>query len=113
MKDLHTARVLFYVMAGSFLFSAAVLGYLRLIGKTVPTHILLGWSGLGVVALALTPLLTPDHRWVAVILAVVLAPWMAFSLAQDVRFKIYPVAATDVAGLIAIGLGVWLSFRSA
>ncbi len=38
---------------------------------------------------------------------------MAYSLVGDVQRKVYPMAATDVAGLFAIGLGVWLSYKSA
>lgn len=111
MKDLATARVLFYVMGGSFAFSAALLGAFRLAGRTVPTFVLVGWAALGAAAIGLTPLLTADRRWVALLLAAVLGPWMAWSLANDVRAKLYPIAATDVAGLIAIGFGVWLSYR--
>ena len=112
MKDLATARVLFYVMSGSFLLSAAILEAVRLSGKTVPAAVLLGWGGLGVLGVALTPLLSPDRRWIAWALAVVLGPWMAYSLVGDLQRKVYPIAATDVAGLAAIAFGVWLSYRS-
>ena len=113
MKEIATARVLFYVMAASYLVSAALLGYARFTGKTVPTYVLAAWGGLGVVALAITPLLTLDRRWVAVVLLVVLGPWMAVSAVQDGRQKVYPMVAVDVAGLLAIGYGVWLSYRPA
>ena len=113
MKEIATARVLFYVMSGSFLLSAAILGYVRLTGKTVPAYVLALWAGLGVAGFALTPLLTLDRRWVAWLLAVVLGPWMAVSLVGDVQRKIYPIAATDVAGLAAIAYGVYLAYKPA
>ena len=113
MKELATARVLFYVMAASFVLSAAILGYVRSTGKPVPAYVLLAWGGLGVVGLALTPLLSPDRRWIALALLVVLGPWMLVSLVGDAQRKIYVMAAVDVAGLAAIGYGVWLSYRPA
>ena len=113
MKELATARVLFYVMAASFVLSAAILGYVRFTGKTVPTPVLVAWGGLGVLGLALTPLLSADRRWIAWVLLVVLGPWMVVSLVGDAQRKIYPMAAVDVAGLGAIGYGVWLAYRGA
>ncbi len=113
MKEIATARVLFYILAGSFLLSAALLAYVRYTGKTVPAYVLLAWGGLGVIGFALTPLLTIDHRWVAWVLVVVLGPWMAVSLAGDWQRKIYPMAAVDVGGLFAIAYGVWLAYKAA
>jgi len=113
MKEIATARVLFYVMAGSFLVSAAILGYVRFTGKAVPAYVLAAWGAGGVLGLALTPLLTLDRRWMAWVLVLVLGPWMAVSLVGDAQRKIYPMAAIDVAGLFAIGYGVWLSYRPA
>ena len=113
MREIATARVLFYVMAASFLLSAALLGYVRFTGKTVPAYVLAAWAGLGVLGLLLTPWLTPDRRWIAIVLLVVLGPWMAVSTVGDWQRKIYPMAAVDVAGLAAIGYGVWLAYRPA
>ncbi len=113
MKEIATARVLFYVMAASFLLSASLLGYVRATGKDVPTYVLAAWAGGGIVGLALTPLLTPDRRWVALILLAVLGPWMAVSLVGDWQRKIYVMAATDLAGLAAIAFGVYLAYRPA
>ena len=111
MKDLATARLLFYIMAASFLVSAVILGYVRYTGKAVPATVLVAWGGLGLLGIALTPLLGVDRRWMAWVLLVVLGPWMVVSLVGDVQRKVYPIAAVDVAGLAAIGYGVYLSYR--
>jgi hypothetical protein len=111
MKELATARLLFYIMAGSFLLSAAILGYVRFTGKTVPTAVLAAWGGLGLVGLAVTPLLSADRRWIAWVLLAVLGPWMLVSLVGDAQRKIYFMAAVDVGGLFAIAYGVWLAYR--
>ena len=110
-KDIAVARVLFYVMAASFLVSAALLGYVRATGKDVPAYVLALWGGLGLAGVALTPLLTPERRWIAIVLLVVLGPWMAVSLVGDWQRKIYVMAAVDVGGLAAIAYGVWLAYR--
>ncbi len=113
MRELATARVLFYVMAASFVLSAGILGYVRSTGKPVPAYVMAAWGGLGVVGLALTPLLSPDRRWVAWALLVVLGPWMVVSLVGDAQRKIYLMAGVDLAGLAAIAYGVWLSYKPA
>ena len=113
MKELATARVLFYVMSGRFLLSAALLGYARYTGKPVPTYVLALWAGLGVAGFALTPLLRLDRRWIAWLLAVVLGPWVAVSLDGDVQRKFFPLAAVDIAGLAAIAYGVYLAYKPA
>ena len=113
MKELATARLLFNIMAASFVLSAAILGYVRFTGKPVPTYVLAAWGGLGVLAFVLTPLLAPDRRWVAIALLVVLGPWMAVSLVGDAQRKVYAMAAVDLAGLAAIAYGVWLAYRPA
>jgi hypothetical protein len=113
VKHLATARLLFYIMAGSFVLSAAILGYVRATGKAVPAYVLAAWGGLGLLGLAVTPLLSADRRWVAWVLLAVLGPWMVVSPTSDTQRKIYVMSAVDAAGLAAIGYGVWLAYQPA
>lgn len=107
--NLPAGRTLLVVVAASYLVSAAVLGVARLRGGPVAGWVIGGWLATGAAGVALGLLLRPGRpaTWVGLLIA--LAPWMCFSLAYDVRERVWVMAAVDVAGLAAVAAGLWMA----
>ena len=97
------AKLTLYILAASYLVSAALLGVAKSRGEPVPAWVIGTWLVTGLVAVALTPLLAPGRPAVWVGLLVALGPWMAWSLVGDLRGGHWVIAVVDVLGLGAIG----------
>ncbi|HEX8910896.1 MAG TPA: hypothetical protein VF796_00955 [Humisphaera sp.] len=108
-SNLPAGRVLLFVVAGTYVLSAALLGFARWRGAAVAWWVLVGWVATGVAGMALAASLRPGRPavWAGLLLA--LGPWMLFSLAYDVRERVWVMAALDVAGLLAIAWGLGMA----
>ena len=105
---LPTAKLILAILCGSYLLSAALLAVARYRGETVPIAVIATWAVLGIIGFGLLPQLQVGRTWVIVALAIVLGPWMAYSLVRDVMGGHWIIAITDVAGLGAIGYSLWI-----
>ena len=108
MKELATAKLILAITAGTYLLSAALLGWAKYTEKPVTTFGIVGWAVTGAVALALLPWLAPRGWGVIAAIAVVMGPWMAYALVQDARLGHWIIAIVDAGGLVAIGFSIWL-----
>ena len=106
-----TAKLILYIVAGSYLVSAAMLGVMRARGTTVPAWVIAGWLLTGLIGLALTAALGPGRGGVWWGLLVALGPWMVYALVGDLRLGHYVIAAIDVAGLSAIAYALAITWR--
>ena len=107
------AKVMIFVLAASYVLSAAILAFARYKGETVPTYVIALWAVTGVAAFALAPLLAPGRALVWVGLLVALAPWMAWSLYGDGREGRWVMVAVDALGLAAIAFALGTTARAA
>ncbi len=108
MNQVAVSRLILMIMCASYLLSAALLGWARVAGQTVPAWKIAGWAVAGVAAGALLPGLSARRWVVTVIIFLLLGPWMAFALYEDARGRHYVIAGIDLAGLAAITYAVWL-----
>ncbi len=108
MRELAVARVILWIMVGSYLLSAALLSWARVAGQIVPVWKIIAWAVTSIVAAALLPFLTANRPLIAVAILIALAPWMAFATYEDTRSRHFVIAVVDLAGLLAIFYAVWL-----
>lgn len=110
--NLPAGRTLLLIVAISYLVSAVMLVVARWRGVDIGWLYIAGWVVTGVAGAALATQLAPARPAVWVALALVLLPWMLFSLVVDVRLRFWLMVAIDVAGVLAIVYGLALA-RSA
>jgi hypothetical protein len=108
MKELSTARLILGITCGTYLLSAALLGWAKYRGQPVTAFGVTGWAVTGAVGLALLPWLTPKGWGVIIAIAAVLGPWMVYALVSDLRLGHWIIAVMDFAGLVAIAFSLWL-----
>ncbi|MEM1013293.1 MAG: hypothetical protein AAGI46_13870 [Planctomycetota bacterium] len=105
-----TGRLILLIVAASYPLSAALLVVLKLRGETVPWVWPVAWLVTGIAGLAISWLLSESSgalAWWA--LLVVLGPIMVVSTVVDWRHGYWGIVALDIAGLLAIGYGLWLA----
>ncbi|HLL88001.1 MAG TPA: hypothetical protein VK324_01740 [Tepidisphaeraceae bacterium] len=110
--SLPVAKLIFTVVAVTYLMSAALLMTVRLRGHPVTLWVIVGWLATGAAGLVLAQFLRPGITPVWLGLLVVLGPWMLFSLVTDLREGYWLIAILDVLGLAAIGYGLAVVARA-
>jgi hypothetical protein len=108
MRELATSRLILIIVCASYFLSAALLTWARLAGQTVPSWKIAGWLLTGIASAILLPWLATNRPMVSLGVLIVLGPWMALALSDDLRGKHLFIAAVDLAGLFAIGYALWL-----
>lgn len=98
------------IVAGSYVLSAAILGFVRWRGTTVPSWMIGGWLVTGLLGIALSAMLAPGRSAVWILVLLALFPWMIYSLVSDVRGGNWIVACTDAAALLAIAYAGLISY---
>lgn len=109
-QSIASARMILMIVAGSYVLSAAILGFVRWRGTTVPSWMIGGWLVTGLLGIALSAMLAPGRGAVWVLLMLVLFPWMIYSLVSDLRSGNWIIACTDVAALLAIAYAAFISY---
>jgi hypothetical protein len=107
--NLVAGRTLIVVVAATYLLSAALLGWAKSRGSPVETWVVVGWLVTGSLGIVLGRSLRPGAAaaWAGV--GLVLVPWMLLSFVLDVRARVWVMAGLDVAGVAAIGAGLWMA----
>jgi hypothetical protein len=104
--SLPAARSLLFIVAVSYVVSAAILLLVRLRGGAVGAWVIATWLLTGSAGIVLARMLAPGQAAIWWALLVVLGPWMGYSLYYDLRERIWFMAAIDLAGLFAIAWGL-------
>ncbi len=108
MRELATARLILIILCASYLLSAALLTWARVAGQTVPGWKIAGWLVTGIATALLLPWLAGNRPVISIAVLILLGPWMALALTDDLRGRHFIIAAVDLAGLFAIGYALWL-----
>jgi hypothetical protein len=112
MRELAISRLILAIVCGSYLLSAVLLTWARLAGQTVPGWKIAGWIVTGIGAAILLRWLSSDRPIVSVAIFLLLAPWMAIALVDDVRGRHFIIAVVDLAGIVAITYALWIIRKS-
>ena len=105
-----TGRLILLIVAASYPLSAALLVVLKLRGETVPWIWPAAWLVTGIGGLVVSWMLaSTSGPWVWWALLVLLGPIMVVSTVVDWRHGYWGIVALDIAGLLAIGYGLWLA----
>jgi hypothetical protein len=108
MRELATSRLILIIVCASYVLSAALLTWARIAGQTVPSWKIAGWLVTGIAGAILLPWLAGNRPLISLAVMIVLGPWMALALSDDLRGRHFIIAAIDLAGLFAIGYALWL-----
>ncbi len=111
MDPYPAARLILYIVAASYVLSGGLLWVARAKGQSVPAWVIGTWLAAGLIGVGLTYAMAPGRRGVWVALAVVLGPWMAYSLVGDLREGHWVIAILDVGALVAIAFALWTTAR--
>ncbi|MEL7240304.1 MAG: hypothetical protein AAGK78_15710 [Planctomycetota bacterium] len=101
------AKLLLLIVAGSYVLSGVLLGWMKHRGESVPMWFIAGWLACGVLGAASSWMLADGRAWAWWTTAVLLGPYMVLSLVWDIRHGAWVMVAVDVAGLFAIAWGLW------